>query len=40
MNNDYICNDRPIEASEQIKKLTDEELEREFEKRFGKYNQD
>lgn len=35
---EYICDDRPIAPSEKIAKMTDAELEVEFQKRFGKYN--
>lgn len=37
MNDEYICDDRPIEMSEKIANMTDEELEAEFQKRFGEY---
>ena len=33
----YICDDRPIEPSERIKKMTETELEEEFIRLFGKY---
>ena len=33
----YICNDNPIPVPEHIKKMTDEEIEIEFKKRFWKY---
>ena len=32
--NEYICDDRPIEMSEEIANMTDEEIEKEFIKRF------
>lgn len=35
MNKDRICDDRPIEPSEEIKKMSEEELEWEFQKRSG-----
>lgn len=34
MDNEYICNDNPIEVPEEIEKMTDEEIEQEFKKRF------
>ena len=37
MKDEYICDDRPIEVSEEIKKMTDEEIEEEFKKRFSDY---
>ena len=35
MDKERICDDRPIEASEEIKKMSEEELEQEFQRRFG-----
>ena len=37
MDDTYICNDNPVPVSERIKKMTDEELEKEFQERFGKF---
>lgn len=37
---DFICDDRPIEIPERIKKMSDEELKKEFQKRFGDYLDD
>lgn len=37
MKGEYICDDRPVEVSEKIKKMTDEEIEEEFKKRFSDY---
>lgn len=37
MNDEYICDDRPIEKSARIKNMSDEEFEIEFKKRFGKF---
>ena len=34
---DYICDDTPIEISERLKKMSDDELKKEFQKRFGNY---
>lgn len=34
---DYICDDRPIEIPEKIKNMSDEELKKEFQKRFGDF---
>ena len=36
-NDKYICDDRPIEPSERIKKMTESELEDEFQRLFGEY---
>lgn len=33
----FICDDMPIPISETIKNMTDEEIDEEFEKRFGFY---
>jgi hypothetical protein len=35
MKKERICDDRLIEPSEYIKNMSDEELEEEFQKRFG-----
>lgn len=35
MEEDRISDDRPIEPSERIKNMTDEELEEEFQRLFG-----
>ena len=35
METEYICDDRPIPISEEISKMTDEEIEKEFQERFG-----
>lgn len=40
MDNEYICDDRVVEVSEKIAKMTDEEIEQEFKKRFVEYNKD
>ena len=37
MKGEYICDDRHVEVSEEIKKMTDEEIEEEFKKRFSDY---
>lgn len=37
MDKEYICDDRPIEVSKEIADMTDEEIEEEFQKRFGEY---
>lgn len=37
MTNEYICNDNPVEESERIKRMSEEELEKEFLKLFGDY---
>ncbi len=37
MEGEYICDDRPVEVSEEIQKMTDEEIEEEFKKRFSDY---
>lgn len=34
---DYICYDRKIEPSEEIKKMSKEQKEAEFQRLFGKY---
>lgn len=34
---DYICYDGPLPECPQIDNISDEEAEREFQKRFGKY---
>lgn len=36
-NYEFICDDKPIEMPEQIKNMTDEEIEKEFRERFGEY---
>ena len=37
METEYICDDRPIPISEEISKMTDEEIEKEFQERFGMF---
>lgn len=36
-NENNICGDRPIEVPEHIDKMSSGEIDKEFEKRFGKY---
>ena len=38
MNDEYICDDRPLEESERVSAMTDEEVEKEFNILFGKYS--
>lgn len=38
MSEDYICDDRNIAVSKEIENMTDEEIEKEFKKRFGFLN--
>lgn len=33
----YICYDGPMPPCPEVDNMTDEEIEREFQKRFGKY---
>ncbi len=40
MDKEYICDDRPVEVPEKIAKMTDEEIQQEFEKRFAEYYKD
>lgn len=40
MKDEYICDDRPIEVSERIQKMTDEEIEKEFKERFSDYEKE
>lgn len=37
MNDEYICDDRPVDASERIASMTDEEMEKEFNILFSEY---
>lgn len=37
MNNEYICDDRPIKMSDNIAKMSEEEFKIEFQKRFGNF---
>lgn len=39
MYNEYICDDRPVEVPEKIAKMTNKEIEQEFEKRFVEYKE-
>ena len=34
---EYICYDGPLSPCPEIENMTDEEMEKEFQKRFGKY---
>lgn len=40
MNKEYICDDRPIKVSDEIQEMSDEEIEKEFQKRFNEDNED
>ncbi len=37
MKNEWIINDNPVEPSDRVKNMSDEELEREFHRIFGDY---
>ena len=36
-NKDFICDDRIVEPSDRIKNMTTEEIEKEYQKRFGEF---
>ncbi len=37
MNDEYICDDRPIKESDRVAAMTEEEVEKEFNILFGDY---